>query len=224
MFFSKFLKLATVTLFFSNPFLLESLNKYQLPFTESTAQAQTVFTPSPQAANRWQVLTSKDAQFSVLMPPGNPQKDIVEKSSGQYKIQFHSFALPDQKGLYYLVAHTNILPFLPESMTPEEQEVFFEAFAKGMLSQVPNAQVRSTRSLTSNDFLGQEMDVEAPDGVFVRMRIFLANSRIYMLMVGMETPSLAQSADVSQFFDSFNLVDSQTPVVSQKRSKSVFNP
>ncbi|MEA5517360.1 hypothetical protein [Limnoraphis robusta] len=219
MFFSKFVKIATATLFFSNPVLLESLQTYRFPFIESTAQAQTVLIPSEQIATKqWQTLTSREANFSVLIPPGNPQQETLEESSGQFQYQIQRFMLSDEKGIYYLVAYTDNLPFLPTSLTADQADIFYDSFTQGILSKDPQAKVLSQREITLKGVLGQEIEVETSNGVLLKLRVFVANSRIYILMAGINTPSLAKSQNVAQFFDSFDLVNHQAPVVSQKQT------
>ncbi|MEL7035704.1 MAG: hypothetical protein AAFO04_08835 [Cyanobacteria bacterium J06592_8] len=219
MFFPKFLRVATATLFFSNPFLIESLQTNSLPLFESSAQAQVILTPASEvAANQWQTLSSKEANFTVLMPPGNPQTQTIERSSDQYSITMQQFILADEQGIGYILAYTNTLPFLPESLTPDERENIFEGFTRGMMSKLPDGKVRSQRNITLNGFPGQETEIEAFNGL-IKVRVFLANSRLYMQVVAIPHPSLANSTNIAQFFNSFDLVESQAPVVSQKQTK-----
>ncbi|MEB3280464.1 MAG: hypothetical protein VKK42_16250 [Lyngbya sp.] len=217
MFFPKFLKIATATLFFSNPLLVESLQTYRFPFTESTAQAQTVLIPSEEiATKKWQTLTSREANFTVLMPAGNPQQNTFEKSEDQFQIKIQSFALPDENGIYYFVAYSNALPFTAESLTREQAEIFYNTLTQSFIGQLPEAQIRYRSDIKLKNFTGQEMEIEAANGVLLKVRVFLANSRIYLIMVGIPTPSLAQSQNVAQFLNSFDLVNYQAPVVSKK--------
>ncbi|WP_413167857.1 hypothetical protein ACL6C3_14260 [Capilliphycus salinus ALCB114379] len=223
MFFSKFLKVATITLLFSNPFLLESLGSHRFSFVESAAQAQTVFTSSSQA-KQWQTMTSKEANFTVLMPPGNPQQETLENSEGQYQFQIQRYILSDENGISYLVAYTNELSFVAKSVTSEQAEIFYNNFAEGLLINDPGAKIIYQRPITLKGVVGQEIEIETSEGSLLQARVFLTNSRLYVLLVGMPTPSLAKSSNVAQFLNSFNWVNNQAPVVSQKSTSKKPTP
>ena len=223
MFFPKILKVATITLFFSNPFWLESLGSHRFPLVESAAQAQTVFTSSS-PAKQWQTMTSKDANFTVLMPPGNPQQETLENSEGQYQYKIQRYILSDENGIHYLVAYTNELSFVAKSVTPEQAEIFYDKFTEGLIANDPEAKVLSQRPITLKGVVGKEIEIKASNGSLLKARVFLSNSRLYLLMVGMPTPTLAKSSNVAQFLNSFDWVNNQAPVVSKKRTSKKQTP
>ncbi|WP_413160041.1 hypothetical protein ACL6C3_16620 [Capilliphycus salinus ALCB114379] len=163
-------------------------------------------------------MTSKEANFTVLMPPGNPQQETLDNSEGQYQFKVQRYILSDENGISYLVAYTNDLSFVPKSLTPEQAEIFYDKFNEGILTNNPEAKVISKRQITLKGVVGQETDIEISNGSLMKVRVFLANSRLYVLMVRMPTPSLAKSSNVAQFLNSFDWVDGQAPVVSKKRT------
>ena len=167
-------------------------------------QATTAQTQSTDG--QWQQFSSPEGGFSILMP-GKPQEFMrripeypqmvlrvltaVQKSP---PIAFTiNYSLPE-------VALTN--PSDPRRVDARPSPDFFNAFRDEIVGR---GKLLRERDVQLDGYSGKEIEFQAPDGLFTRVRLYYANKRFYVL-IAIATAEAVLSQEGDKFFNSFALI------------------
>ena len=141
--------------------------------------------------------TAPDGSCKVMIPGGNP-KSKTQEVAGVTK---NMFLYEEKNGGYWLA-------YSDRSGAAESDAKILDDFRQSTLSSL-NATLTSESkiSLGEKKYSGREITANLPnDRGVVRARVFLANRRLYEMMI-MGTSSWANSADATRFLDSLVLLN-----------------
>lgn len=146
--------------------------------------------------------TSKEGAFSVMLPGEPTAKTNADKNGGPDE---HQFTLAANKDVYF-ISYRDV----PE-LQNAAKDVLLKTLvtAQGALLSAANGNLLEMRELTlEKQYPGREFKFSAPiDSTtgYCTSRVYLANGRLYMLMVEGSKEFLS-SKEAKQFLDSFKLV------------------
>ncbi|HTE18315.1 MAG TPA: hypothetical protein VK689_08030 [Armatimonadota bacterium] len=151
------------------------------------------------AQNDWKEFSSTEGRFRVLLP-GKPemQKQSVDTALGPQDLYMHrAVAGP----LSYVVIYTDN----PEAALKERGgDQFLDDVRDGFIRSI-RGKLLTEKKATLDSNTGNELLVEAPNGINVVSRLCLVKNRLYQLIaIGPKEESAAP--EVTWFFDSFKLV------------------
>lgn len=174
--------------------------------TPKAAQAQPLPSEASVAASQWQEFRSTAGNFKVLMPSGTPSQHTVERPLGQFQQQLHQVMLPQEDGTVYVIVYSDI-PVDPNQLSSTDVDQALDSAVDGMLDKVPNSQLLAEREISLNGFPGREVEMEGYNNiVFIKARVYLVQSRAYIVLVGSNT-SETFPAESDRFFNSFTLLN-----------------
>jgi len=148
----------------------------------------------------WKPFSPPDGNFSVTMPP-NPIKDEPKTSTGfESKTYRIVSAMSNLAGL--AVSYSDQPPNAAVLKDPNK---ILDAVQKQALSDL-RGELISEKPIKHKNYPGREFLASVKGGFTVRQRIFLANKRMYSLMVIAGSKGL-ESPEAKTFFDSFQILN-----------------
>lgn len=147
--------------------------------------------------SQWQEFTSKDGNFSVLMP-GVPaeETEVLETAAGNLELKGFSSA---QSAARFVVAYSDY----PQTAQVGNSEVVLANVRDQILERV-GARLVSERPISLNAEPGREVKLES-EGEPMIFRLFLVGRRLYILGAGQNNQA-SGAEDVAKFLDSFVLL------------------
>ncbi|MBI4658120.1 MAG: hypothetical protein HY735_04585 [Verrucomicrobia bacterium] len=155
--------------------------------------------PPANALAFWKPFSPPGGNFSVTMPP-NPIVETPKTSTGF------------EAKTYRIVSAMSNLAGLAVSYSDQPPTASFQKDAKKVLDSVKKQAVSdlrgeliSEKAISHKGYPGIEFQASVKGGFTVRQRIFLANRRLYSLMVIAGSRGL-ESPEAKTFFDSFQIL------------------
>lgn len=147
--------------------------------------------------SQWQEFTSKDGNFTVLMP-GVPaeETEVLETSAGNLELKGFSSAQPASR---FVVAYSDY----PQTAQLDNSEVILANVRDRIIERV-GAQLVSERPISLDAEPGTEVKLES-EGEPMIFRLFLVGRRLYILGAGQNNQG-SGAEDVAKFLDSFVLL------------------
>lgn len=152
---------------------------------------------SPAAA--WKTFSPPGGRFSILLP-SDPVKQDQKNSSGYEAVN------------YRIVTALSSVAAMAVGYSDQPQTGAFESDPKAVLDKVRdqsigdlNGKLVSEASIKQGQFSGRDLRISIPGGYTVRQQIFLANKRLYSLMVTAGSKGL-ESEEAKSFFASFKIL------------------
>lgn len=157
------------------------------------------------AQSIWKPFSSQEGGFTVLMPgsPTTDQRDI-KTQAGAVPANLFYVVRPDEA--LYGVAYAD----LPKEVSLNSLDInqLLNSFASGF-AQGSGGRLVSQENIRLGDFPGREIRLQYSQGEIGRGRIFLANRRLYQVVViTSKESSLPKS--IEGFFKSFRIVNNNT--------------
>jgi hypothetical protein len=149
----------------------------------------------------WQEYVSKEGGYSVDLP--GPPKLAVEKlpdSLGSVTLHM-AFADQPKDKRRFRVAYFDTPP--EAKAFPQDQQ--FAMYRAILMPNDPNAKVTSEKELKLGQYPGRELEIESPKDGNGIVRIFIADSRVHLLVVAGQGITTA-SPELERVFDSFKLL------------------
>jgi hypothetical protein len=172
-----------------------------LPTLPPTALAQ----PAP-VKSVWKVFASESGGFSLLMP-GDPTEN---KNDGVV-----SYSVTREKeAVTYTVSFTDF-PVDPTSEKNGIQEAF-NGIKDGIKEE--GGTIVDEKSLSLREFPGQELRISMPDGVITRVRSYVVDRRLYLVMASTKNERSLQKS-LEGFLNSFKVTPIPTPEAPQETPK-----
>jgi hypothetical protein len=141
------------------------------------------------------VFTSEEGRFSVRMP-GAPEYRMVTVDSAD-PMPLHKWTV--QRGTTtFMVAYADI------PVEGREASEILAGARESVLSK-PERKLLSERSVSLGGSPGTELEIGGPNGISMRMRIFLVGARLYQILVAGRDQDGFQ-ADETDFLASFKVL------------------
>ncbi|MBI2947152.1 MAG: hypothetical protein HYY23_05865 [Verrucomicrobia bacterium] len=148
----------------------------------------------------WKTFSPPGGNFSITMPP-NPVEESPKTSTGF------------EAKTYRIVSAMSILAGLAVGYSDppanaavlKDPKKILDAVQKQALSDL-RGELISEKPITHKNYPGREFLASVKGGYTVRQRIFLANKRMYSLMVIAGSKGL-ESPEAQTFFDSFQILN-----------------
>ncbi|MEW6494141.1 MAG: hypothetical protein AB1589_16755 [Cyanobacteriota bacterium] len=157
------------------------------------------------AQSIWKSFSSEEGGFTVLMPgsPTEDQRDINTKV-GAVPINLFYVARPNEA--LYGVAYAD----LPKDVSLNSLDInqLLNSFASGF-AQGSGGRIVSQKTIRIGDFPGREIRLQYQQGEIGRGRIFLANKRLYQVVV-ITSKESSLTKSIEGFFKSFRIVNNET--------------
>jgi hypothetical protein len=153
----------------------------------------------------WQAFESTEGKFSVLFPAA-PRKTVTAAPEHRPATAF----ICDMPGnRTFIVTFEDPAGFaekLAKAPATARAKMIEAGLDNGLDETLKAAkQVLSREKIALGSHPGREIEVELPDGTFLRQRIYSVAGRIYTVTVGGPKESL-RSDDAQKFFGSFKLI------------------
>ncbi len=191
-----FLPLIAAATFVSSAYTVVEARKPQL----AVSQAQT----ADSQVSQWKLFTAPDGRFSVLMP-GMPKRVTQTQKTFMGEINLEVFlGQPPKQEVAYVVAFNDFPHSYGQMSNPQEilnnaQEMALKTTQSNLIG------ARDIRS--SNGHPGKEIEYINSGGKITRNRMYLAEGRLYQVMVittKKQQKYLAKS--ITGYLNSFNVV------------------
>jgi hypothetical protein len=191
-----FLPLIAAATFVSSTYTVVEARKPQL----AVSQAQT----ADSQVSQWKLFTAPDGRFSVLMP-GMPKRVTQTQKTFMGEINLEVFlGQPPKQEVAYVVAFNDFPHSYGQMSNPQEilnnaQEMALKTTQSNLIG------ARDIRS--SNGHPGKEIEYINSGGKITRNRMYLAEGRLYQVMVittKKQQKYLAKS--ITGYLNSFNVV------------------
>jgi hypothetical protein len=129
-------------------------------------------------ANTWKEFSSKEGQFSVLLP-GTPRQQDRTLQTPIGPVSTHDFYIQSDVSAFYLsyAEFPNV-----GTLTPTEQNEMLDSSRDRALSD--GGKLISEAAVSIGGRLGRELIAEK-NGMILRARIFYTNGRLYNVILGM---------------------------------------
>ncbi|MDH6061415.1 hypothetical protein NWP17_13375 [Chrysosporum bergii ANA360D] len=168
------------------------------------SEPQPIVTVTPPVQPQWRLFTAPDGRFTVLMP-GKPERNRETQKTHMGEINLEIFvAEPPRQEVAYLVV-SNDFPYSYGKITPPE--VILNN-AANMALKTTGSNLISQRNLpSSNGHPGKEIEYVNAGGKITRSRMYLADGRLYQVMVittKKQQRTLAKT--ITGYLNSFQLV------------------
>lgn len=152
----------------------------------------------PSTAN-WKTFSPPGGRFSVLLP-SDPVKQDQKNNSGYEAVS------------YRIVTALSNVAAMAVGYSDQPQGASFESDPNVILDKVRdqsvtdlNGKVISETAIKLGQYPGRELRVSIPGGYTVRQRIFVANRRLYSLMITAGSRGI-DSKEAETFFGSFKIL------------------
>lgn len=144
----------------------------------------------------WQEFTSAEGKFRVLMY-GKPEEKSLEVDNKPAR----SFEVTPRKGVSYMVVYFDPTLDPKERNNPDYIE---RTLSKLSLKTEENSKgkIQSAKRVQLQKHPGQEVLIEAPDNVTIRVRYYLVNDRCYELVAAGPKDAVT-SEEADKFLNSF---------------------
>ena len=161
-----------------------------------------------QKQGKWKEFTSEEWAFSVMMP-GTPSDVIRKQPTVIGNIDIHNFIR--QKGNAVYMVSVNSFPIVVSAQKID----YVLGGVGGDIEKLTNGKVWSQTPIALGDFPGR--DVKARDleigklltaltgKYYMNMRVYLANSKLYQIMMLTPSGSTFPEKEGVLFFDSFKV-------------------
>ncbi|HET8783581.1 MAG TPA: hypothetical protein VFM63_14240 [Pyrinomonadaceae bacterium] len=155
-------------------------------------------------ANTWKEFTSKEGQFSVLLP-GKPAQQDRTLQTGLGPIATHDFTVQSDISLFYL-SYAEFPKLGP--LTQQDHKEMLDSSRDRALSQ--GAKLISEVDVSVDGSPGREVIAEK-DGMILRARFFYANDKLYNVILGVTAKTAfnnskpsANPADRTELFEAIS--------------------
>ena len=153
----------------------------------------------------WQEYQSQTGRYSILMP-GKPKEQTQSVDSAVGALDMHIASFDDRSGAYLVV----YVDYPADLIRSGQANDILDGTAQGAVANV-NGQLARQQDFPLGTVPGREVEFDAPaqgtqPATHVKARYFLANNRLYQVMV-VAQQSQGALADAQKFFDSFKLVE-----------------
>lgn len=181
---SKFLLLAVVAFSISQSYGQEKVGPNEAPLT-------------------WVQFVSEEGRFRVQMPD-KPKFEVSTYESGKSRLVHNVFTV--EKGAFiWLVDYAD----LPREIDTSDPVAFLNKASEEFVSQV-NGTVQQRKSLTLEGHPGLDVTMRIYGGS-ARVRLYLANKRLYQLLVTRLELISKSDEPILKFLDSFKITNEETP-------------
>ncbi len=148
----------------------------------------------------WQMFSSQEGRFEILMP-GQPEKTTqpLNTRDGAYDIHM---VTAEEQGNGYMVMYSDYLDALVNRETPTQTlQQWQSGFVNAMQGRVTNQ-----RSINLNSYRGREIEYETNNGLVGKARFFLVDGRLYQVVVmSSQGRSGGFNRNANRFLESFVL-------------------
>ncbi|MFP4009534.1 MAG: hypothetical protein ACLFV6_16250, partial [Spirulinaceae cyanobacterium] len=163
----------------------------------------------------WETFVSEVGGFSAAFP-GTPTETIEKASREEGETLDEtivnsgdsgeiSFEREELNSIYFVVYQNfPIVEALGQFLS--EEEVVAEILAGAVGGIAEDNEILSEREIELDGYQGKEVEVQMPEG-YLKTRIYLVNTRLYIVMGGALTQEEAISGGVNRFLDSFTLLE-----------------
>jgi len=172
----------------------------------SRVQAPVATVPTTQTSQPsvWQTVESTEGRFSVLFP-GLHRKQITKPPEHRAATAYICAAPGNRSFMVVFEDPPGFAEQLAKAPPLERARMIQEGLEDGLDGTLKAAkQVLSREVIALGQHTDREIEVELPDGTFLRQRIYSVDGRIYMVSVGGPKAAL-RSGDAENFFGSFKL-------------------
>ncbi len=154
------------------------------------------------AQSIWKPFSSKEGGFTVLMP-GSPTEDQRNINTKVGTVPVNSFYVVRPDEALYGVAYADF----PKEVSLNSLNInqLLNSFASGF-AQGSGGRVVSQRNIRLGDFPGREIRLQYQQGEIGRGRIFLADKRLYQVVV-ITSKESGLPKSIEGFFKSFRLLN-----------------
>lgn len=157
---------------------------------------------APQTPAGWQAFSPGGGGFSVLMP-GNPKElsQSIKTPIGDVTMKMFNYEVPGNQGIYavqYADYPSNLI------QNPALLDKILDGARQGMVSAIPGAKVLNEQKVTQDGYSGREVKIEIAGQGTMKVKYFMAGSRMYIIMVG-GPQGLPESKNAEMFFGSFKI-------------------
>ncbi|AKG22322.1 hypothetical protein [Calothrix sp. 336/3] len=173
------------------------------PHATATTAKTKIATVQP-VKSQWKLFTAPDGSFTVLMP-GIPRRVTQNQKTFMGEINLEMFlGQPPKQEVAYIVAHNDF----PDSYgkMANSQEILNNA--RDMALKTTQSTLISQRDIrSSNGHPGKEIEYVNPGGKITRNRMFLAEGRLYQVMViTTRRQQKFLNKSITGYLNSFNVV------------------
>jgi WD40 repeat protein len=127
----------------------------------------------------WTLFSSPEGQFRVSLP-GTPEKKSKVEQTANGPVTVHMLVYEDREADYSVsVSYTDSPAFDPA----QPVDAIFDEARQGVLRKVPDGQLRLQARTRDGDCPANDLIIEAPRKVRLRVRHVVAQGRMYELMV-----------------------------------------
>jgi hypothetical protein len=158
----------------------------------------------------WFLFTSDQFACQVEFPKEpKAQTQIINTELGELEMNLFIYDASNSEkddNLVYLLSITEYPDTLINSKQTEIQDTFFRASIDGAVNNV-GGELLSEKEITIDKYPGREIKIDFQNGrAIIIMRLYLVESKIYMLQTITETEK-ASNSSISRFMDSFELTN-----------------
>jgi hypothetical protein len=155
--------------------------------------------PQENLPTGWRVFNSKEGGFAVSLP-GAPAQSKQRVLTAAATLEVHVFAAEAKEGAF-IVSYCDVPA---DEVKPGSEDKRLDLARDGAVSNA-RGKLKREKDTKLDGHPGRELEIEADKGQRIRMRIIVANRRLYQTMA-MGSAKFTQSKDVTQFLDSLRLV------------------
>jgi hypothetical protein len=154
---------------------------------------------------QWQQFSSPEGNFSILMP-GKPRDFIRRSSSNPLMTMRVLTATQKSPPIVFTIVYNLTDVILTNPSDPSQVETrpgpeFLNGFRDGT---VGSGKLLREQDVQLDGYSGKEIEFQATDGSFNRVRLYYANKRFYTL-IAITKAEVAMSQEGDKFFNSFTL-------------------
>ncbi|MDJ0659546.1 MAG: hypothetical protein QNJ42_08645 [Crocosphaera sp.] len=148
---------------------------------------------------RWQKIVFQDGNFSVWMPQGLQSSETVIISLGESNLSFEVVATHPQN-YRFVAAYSNNL----SSEQMDDSEQLLNQVTEGIIKET-NFTLLTDKNITWEQYTGKQLTMKNEDEL-ISFRVYIINSKVYVLAVGQNDNNQNISEKIVSFFDSFRLI------------------
>jgi hypothetical protein len=163
----------------------------------------------------WQKFQSPEGRFSVLLP-GRPKEEVTTITTAVGPVAYHYYSVDLQNG-FYGVGYSD---FPVDPVAVSGLDSVLNGARNGALANM-QAKLVSEQNIEIQGQRGRELIMLAYDGkVTLKVRMFVVNSRLFMVMAGTSTRMFI-SDDLERFFGSFSFDAAIDPLKLESMLKAM---
>jgi hypothetical protein len=162
------------------------------------AMASSPKTREESQAIQWQEMYSEAGAFSVQMP-GQPTHSSQTVDTPNGPIEVHSFLMEHGEAAY-LVTYSDYPEGYAEAF---DAELLLDDSRDGAVANIQGSLVQE-QPIQYGAYPGRELVIEGQDNIVVHSRVYIVNSRLFQILVGVPKERLSLTP-IAPFLDSFTL-------------------